>query len=177
MAERNTRKVRPDNVLRQQPEERQLAIFNDLKQRGAAAVRESLRAEGLDVGMTALYNFAAWWRSELRFLEADGERASLLAKMLVRHPAVKLEKLEQWADALFLQTAVSRDNLDGYVKLRTVMERAKQTRLDARRLAMLEEKERKLERIEKELQDRKAAGGLTPEALELMESMLGMMNA
>lgn len=180
MARRRTdsrAKTRTDCVLRSLPEERQLAVYSDLNERPAAKVQASLAEDGITVSLTALYNFAAWWRSELRFIEAEAERDSLHARLMLRNPPVKLAKVEAWGDSLFIQQTVATGNLEGYVKMRGITERARKTRMEERRLEMLERREAKLEAMERELRERREAGGLSPEALELMESMLGMIQA
>ncbi|MES2706387.1 MAG: hypothetical protein V4726_07270 [Verrucomicrobiota bacterium] len=168
-------KVRPDSVLRQLPEERQMQIYADLEKRPVAKVKASLKADGLEVCTTALYNFGTYWRSELRFMRYQAQRQSLLAQMLIKQDPLKLEKVKVWADAMFIQEAVADGNLPGYVKMRTLIERSRQTDMDERRLAILEAKEKKLADVEKNLKERKAAGGLTPETLEVIESALGMI--
>ncbi|MDB6133311.1 MAG: hypothetical protein JWM59_1554 [Verrucomicrobiales bacterium] len=177
--EARLKKVRSDSVLHALPEGKQLEIIQRLATVSGEAVSRELREESppIVISSAAIYRFAAHWRAQQRFYAVQGQREAVLAQMAADGPQMTPEKLEAWADVLFLQTAVAKDDLTGYTKLRAVMERARQTKLDARRLAMLEEKEAKLAAVEQALKDRKAGGGLTPESLEMMESMLGMIQS
>lgn len=172
-------KVRSDAVLHGLPEEEQLAIIQELKTKSAEEVSKRLRerSPSVVISVTGVYRFAQYWRAQFRFLEASGQRESLMVQMTEKQPSAKLKELESWGDLLFLQTALAKDDLKGYTNLRAVMERAKQTQLDAKRLAILENKEKKLAAVEEALKDRKAAGGLSPEALELMEAALGIIQS
>lgn len=86
---------------------------------------------------------------------------------------MKLSRLETWTDSLFIQWNVATGNQEGHVRMRGTMERARQTRMDERRPAMLERKEA-MEQILKAMQ---VVGGLSPETLEPLESMPGMIQA
>lgn len=107
--------------------------------------------------------------------DTPADKASATDSHSLLTPTLTPVQVEEWGDFLFLRTAVAEDNLEGYVKLRGIMERSRRTRLDERRMALLEARAARMENAGRERQ--KSGGGLSPETLELMESMLGMMQS
>ncbi len=148
-----TRKVRPDAVLRQLPEERQLALFSQLEKTPYAEVRKSLKADGIDVGTTALADFYQFWCVELRFRKAEVQRLEVIARIRVQMPDVTLEEAEAFGDAAFLLSSTAEGDLGSYAKMRKITEGAKRTKLDARRIAILEKKAAQLDKLEATMKD------------------------
>lgn len=153
------RKVRPDAALLTLPEETQGEIAALMDKYAGYTVCKILRGEEIEVqrgGMmvrvqlwagepvltspTALYNFGAHWRAGQRFLESRVQVHSLLEEMRRKEKSGDARKVAEWADALILHTSVTSGDSDTYIRLRTLMEKARQTDMDARKLAMLEAK-------------------------------------
>lgn len=148
-----TRKIRPDAQLRQLPEERQAAIYADLEKRTYAQVRKSLAADGVVCGPSALADFFHAYSTEQRFRRAEVQRVETVKEMKARHPEMALEEVEAFGDAIFLTAATAENDLAGYVKVRRITEGAKRTRLESRRIAMLEAKAAQLDKLEATLKD------------------------
>ena len=170
-----TRKVRPDATLRQLPEERQLMIYADLQKRSYADVRKSLKADGVDVGSTALADFFQFWSSELFFQRAEVGRQQLQRQIMEARPGLTMEQATEVADAAFIATTAAVGDLPGYLGVRKIVAAERKTALDARRLALLEKKAAQMDALEASLKEKKGKGGLSQETLELIESSLGMM--
>lgn len=170
-----TRKVRPDATLRQLPEERQLAIYAQLEKTPYAEVRKSLKADGIDVGTTALADFYQFWSVELRFRKAEVQRLEVIARVQAEVPGIPLEQVEAYADAVFLTAAAAEGNVEDYTKIRKIRETSKRNSMESRKLKLLEAKAAKAEALEASLKEKKGKGGLSKETLDLIEGALGML--
>ena len=171
----SARKPDPRAVLRSLPQARQEVIFADLKTKSAKEVQASLKADGIQVGTTALYNFFDYCTSEEFFARAEEARQQLQLRILEATPGLTMADATRIADAAFLNTTAALGNLDDYIKVRKIVLAESKQQTEARKLAILEAKAAKLEALETSLKDRKNKGGLSEETLALIESSLGMM--
>jgi hypothetical protein len=170
-----TRKVRPDAILRQLPEERQLTIFAALQKLSYADVKKSLAADGIEIGTTALSDFYQFWCSETFFRKAEVGRQQLLAQITASTPELTMEQATDLADAAFIATTAAVGDLPGYLGVRKIIAAERKTQLESRRVSLLEKKAKALDALEEDLKAKRGKGGLSAETLSVIENALGMM--
>ncbi len=149
------RKIRPDAVLHALPEEKQKEVCDLMALHSGPAVSKMLLGwePPVKISSTGLYNFAAERRSGRRYAQALASRETLLAHMLMQQPRGSNERAASVADAIFLAETAANGDLEGYVKIRAIMERARQSQMDERRLAILETKAAKADKAEEAMKD------------------------
>lgn len=171
----SARKVRPDAILRQLPEERQAAIFEKLQKDSYAKVQQWLAKDGIKVGTTALGDFYQFYVIESFQRKAEVSRQEMSAAILANRPEYSLEQATEMADAHFISVSAMSGDFENYIPIRKIVAGERKVDLDRRRLALLEAKAAKAAELEKSLTERRNKGGVSPETLELIESSLGML--
>jgi hypothetical protein len=153
MSQDTTRKRRPDAVLHQLPEERKMEIFERLDKDGIVKTRAWLREDGLVIGSTALADFWHSWAAELRLRQAEVQRLAVIERMAAERPDVSLEQVEEFADAMFLMKATAEGDAKAFTGIRKITEGAKRTKLESRRITILERKAAQADKAEAALKD------------------------
>ncbi|GAA5482065.1 hypothetical protein [Haloferula sargassicola] len=182
-------KSRIDAKLKRAPRDQQLELWrlrNPLDPETKPLSLEELQLEvpricGFTASVNTLWRWEQWFALELEWEEAI-EEADQLVERLIKDPAVDPAKAKRAAQLLFTHRAMKQDDGDLFVKLSTLdlkreAQETAQGRLDLDR-ERFEEMKREVEKKEaakKSLEERKAAGGLSDEALELIERTLGML--
>ena len=150
----NSRKVRPDAILRQLPEERQQMVFAALQKKSYEEVRKDLAADGIKVGTTALADFYQFCSSEAFYRRAEVGRQQMQSRILEAHPEFTMDQATEMADAAFIATTAAVGDLEGYLGVRKIISMERKMGLEKRRVELLEKKAAQLEQVEKVMTDK-----------------------
>ncbi|MEM1083234.1 MAG: hypothetical protein AAGI48_03860 [Verrucomicrobiota bacterium] len=133
---------------------------------------------GFTVSAGSFSEWERWFALELEFQEAAAQ-ADQFAEQLLANPDLDPEKVKQAAQIIFTARSVKNDDGKLFTRLAALDLRKEDQQLRRDQFeemkAAKEAAERKAEEARKSLKDRKAAGGLSDESLELIERTLGML--
>lgn len=124
-----------------------------------------------------------YWRSECApVLSQRRQLAAMKAEQIAREAGeaqvdwdgAAMERLRQLTFEFLMESSDKVDTASVTRLMRTILKDRAMT-LDETRMNLLIEKERKAEAAKKDLEQRKADGGMSPETLELIERTLGML--
>lgn len=170
---RHMKKMRADSTFtRLTPEQREEVDEMLLSGTGYAEVKAWLAERGLHCSATSVADYyqnhvvpARWARVNRRVKQAGKLEAAGADEMT-------LNELRTLVLEMTLNPAA---DLKSIKTLYGLVIKGRQLELDARRIAVLEQKAAQLDAAREQLEARKAAGGLTPEALAEIEGMLKLM--
>jgi hypothetical protein len=140
------KKVRADAVLKNLPEERQLEIFELLKEKSLAAARQHLREDGIRVSLQTLSEFYSWYALRMSLREAESDTENLLELIKQDAPELPEERLAAIGNALFNLRAIKSQDPKMFLAFQTARHNAEMDRLK------FEQKEREIAQREKGLQ-------------------------
>lgn len=106
------------------PEERQREIIERLKAETYVKVRAWLREDGLDTSMAALSYFWDWWHLQQQFQSDEATTEGLLEELKRDVPGISEEQLDELGQRTFSLLAIRRQDLSGFVKMRSARSRA-----------------------------------------------------
>ncbi len=136
---------RADAKLKRLPEDRQREIIERIKAPGETykKVRAWLREDGIVTSDAALSYFWDWWHLQEQFRSDEATTEGLLEQLKAEIPLLSEEQLDDLGQRTFSLLAIRRQDLSGFVKMRS-----------ARTNAVLErEKLRLKETAEKRMQE------------------------
>lgn len=119
------RKPRGDSVLKTLPEPRQREIAEHAQAHTLAETAAWLAKDGLKVSGYQLSTFLSWWRSR-QFFGANEATAEAIKEQIAREvQGLSDAELDELGQKAFSLLAIREENLDGFVKVRTAVSKAK----------------------------------------------------
>ena len=113
------RKPRADSKLKTLPEERQAAIIEFMASHKLTETVKWLREDGLDTSVAALSDFYSWRQLRQQFAEDETTTESLLEQLKREVPNVSDEQLDEIGQRTFSLLSLRRQDLSGFMKVRT----------------------------------------------------------
>lgn len=115
----DTRKPRPDSVLKTLPDDRQREIIAALETKTLAQVRADLRADGLNTSTRALSDFRSWWLLCEQFRQ-DAQTASTLVEQLKAEvPKLTEAELDDLGQRTFSLLSIRNQDQSAFLKVRS----------------------------------------------------------
>lgn len=137
------KKPRCDSRLKNLPEERQGEIADYAAEHGLVKCAAWLRDDGVATSKSALGEFLGWLQLRGQFREDESTAESLVEQLKKEVPALSEEQLDEMGQRTFSLLSIRRQDLGGFVKVRS-----------ARSKAVLEREKLKLREVaEKRLQE------------------------
>jgi hypothetical protein len=181
-------------VLKTLPPDRQAAIADFAASHSLAETAKWLADDGLQTNRSSLSDFLSWHALQEQFRQDEQTTDAILEKLKTEVAGISDEQLDEVGQRTFSLLALRRQDLDGFVNIRSAkitaeLERAKlklreqagnrqekKLEQDARKLALLEKKAEAYDRAQAALTSaRESKGGLTPETLQKIEQELRLL--
>lgn len=129
----------------------------------------------IESSLGALSDFYPWLDGMRRFQAAAAAADEAKRRRLEQEPGIELKELEEFGQFVFTnETIQNRDTLN-FVRLKKLRATEAKLAQDERKIALLEAKAAKLDEMEAKAKELKQGGGLSEEALELLEKQLKIL--
>ena len=144
------RKPRGDSVLKTLPEPRQREIAEHGNAHTLAETAAWLAKDGLQVSGYQLSTFLSWWRSRQFFGANDATAQAIQDQIAQEVQGLTDAELDELGQKAFSLLAIREENLDGFVKVRTAVSKAKFEALKLEIRQAAEERLREKAKLERE---------------------------
>jgi|GEM_PF-3658309 hypothetical protein len=172
-----SRKPNSNAILKNLPQAKRKEIFERFQKTGWKELLAQLKAEGIETGKSALYEFRAWYESLRPILEAR-EFGFKFAEMMSADEGEVIDsvKINKYAQAMFDMQSIQQQNPTLFVELQRL--RARQDANDIKREALgqrVREYEEKMRNVRAALDRANSTGALTAEGRAEIERAIGAM--
>ncbi len=138
----SAKKPRGDSKLKTLPAERQAAIMEYLAAHTQADTIKWLREDGLQTSAAALSEFYSWYQLRAQLQEDETTAETLLDQLKKEVPELSEEQLDQLGQRTFSLLAIRRQDLGGFVKVRSARARGE---IERAKLELREKAEQRLQ--------------------------------
>ena len=172
-----SRKPNSNAILKNLPQAKRKEIFERFQNTDWKELLAQLKAEGIECGKSALYEFRAWYESLRPVLEAK-EFGLKFAEMMAADKGEVLDagRINKFAQAMFDMQSIQQQNPELFVELQRL--RARQEANDIKRESLgqrVREYEEKMKSVRAALDRANSTGALTPEGRAEIEKAMGAM--
>lgn len=171
-----SRKPQNTSTLKNLPQAKRKEIYKRFEKTPWRELLTQLKAEGIECGKTALYDFRGWYESLRPILEAN-DFARKFAEALEADKGLALDptRINKVAQTAFEMQSVQQQNPTLFVELQRL--RARQEANDIKRDALgqrVREYEEKMKSVRAALDRANSTGALTPEGRAEIEKAMGI---
>ena len=135
-------KARGDAKLKTLPEERQAAVAEHALGHKLSETVEWLRSDGVSSSQRAVSEFLSWYRLKAQLSEDESTTETLLEELKRDVPGLTEEQLDDLGQRTFSLLAIRRQDLGGFVKVRSARTRAQ---LEGEKLRLKEVAEKRMQ--------------------------------
>ena len=172
-----SRKPNSNSVLKSLPQAKRKEIFERFESTDWRELLHQLKAEGVECGKTALYEFRSWYESLRPILEAN-DFAQKFAEALAADKGLELDpaRINRVAQTAFEMQSVQQQNPTLFVELQRL--RVQQEANDIKRAnaeQKIREYEDKISAAKAALQGAVSKGGISPETLATIEEAVKIL--
>ena len=118
------KKIRADAKLKTLPAERQAAIVEHLLAHKLSETAAWLKEDGLSTSPAALSEFLSWYQLRRQFLEDESTTETLIEQLKKELPGLTEEQVDELGQRTFSLLAIRRQDLGGFVKVRSARTKA-----------------------------------------------------
>jgi hypothetical protein len=170
-----SRKPNSTAILKTLPQAKRKEIYERFQETPWRELLTQLKAEGIECGKTALYEFRRWYEDMRPILEANGF-AQRLAETLAADKGLALDvgQINRIAQATFELQAIQQQNPELFANLQRL--RVQQEANDIKREALgqrVREYEEKMKSVRAALDRANQSGALTREGMAEIEKAIG----
>ena len=172
-AEGLSRKPRSNAKLKTQPEELQLRIVEYGRKHSLVATVKWLRQQGIRVTDMTVSRFLGWHRAKEEFARKESVVLGMLEAMKKRDPSLTPEKVRETGQTYFSALALEGKDARVWSLVQHIALRQEKLELDWKKYRDAV-KARKAA-LERELNEVKSAGGISPDTLGKIEAELKLL--
>jgi len=154
------KKVRSDAKLKGLPEERQAQIvaYAESDNHSLSDTVKWLAEDGIDTSPAAVSGFLSWYHVRAQFRQDEGTAEQLVEQLKREAPGLNDEQLDAIGQRAFSLMAIRRQDLDGFIKVRSARTRGQ---IEQAKLELRQRSEARLQeglRLQREKFQRESCG-------------------